>query len=68
MFWEQVRYGQGICEDAGGYDWRCWCAALSLPFRQPTFTYSGYVAAGEDAKIGAACRNIFTQLGAGKGI
>ncbi|WP_157113124.1 hypothetical protein [Bradyrhizobium embrapense] len=68
VFWEQVRYGQDICEDAGGYDWRCWCAALGLPFRRPTFTYSGYVAPGEDPKIGAAYRDVFTALGAGEGI
>lgn len=47
LFWEQIRLGQDIYEDAGGYVWRCWCAALGLPFRAPTFTYSGFCAASE---------------------
>ncbi|MET4121821.1 hypothetical protein ABIB85_008260 [Bradyrhizobium sp. JR1.5] len=48
VFWEQVRYGQDVYEDAGGYDRRCWCAAFGLSFRAPTLTYSGYMAAGNN--------------------
>lgn len=44
IYWRQVRFGQDIYEDAGGYCWRCWRAALGLPFREPSITYSGYVA------------------------
>lgn len=40
-YWKQVRMGQGIYEDAGGYIWRCWCAALSLPYEEPELTYKG---------------------------
>ena len=52
LFWEQVRYGQDVCEDAGGYDWRCWCAALGLPFKHPTCTYSGYLSHGNPVFLG----------------
>lgn len=31
-YWTQVRRGQLLTEDAGGYRWRCWCVALGLPF------------------------------------
>lgn len=31
-FWTQIKLGQGYREDAGGYFFRCWCAALELPF------------------------------------
>ncbi|KGT79304.1 hypothetical protein MA20_12865 [Bradyrhizobium japonicum] len=66
LFWEQVRYGQDICEDAGGYDWRCWCAALELPFRAPTLTYSGYMAPNENAEVGRIYVGLFKDLGADK--
>ena len=38
-FWEQRRYGQGVYEDAGSYLWRCWCAALRLPFEPVAVVY-----------------------------
>lgn len=40
FYWRQVRIGQDVFEDAGGYCWRCWLAALGLAFRQPQNTYS----------------------------
>lgn len=46
-FWQQVRMGQDVYEDAGGYFWRCWKAALGLPFEWPQCTYSGYAAPPE---------------------
>lgn len=30
-YWFEVRKGQGIREDAGGYFWRCWAVALGVP-------------------------------------
>lgn len=38
-YWRQVRIGQDVYEDAGGYCWRCWLAALDLPFRAPSISY-----------------------------
>lgn len=37
-YWKQVSVGQ-IYDDAGGYIWRCWCAALNLPFLDPEKPY-----------------------------
>ena len=62
-YWRQVSYGQDVVEDAGGYVWRCWCAALGLPFRDPTCTYSGYIAAGEDPGICEAYVGVMRSLG-----
>lgn len=45
IFWREIRKGQDISEDAGGYKWRCWCAALGLPHRPATLTYSGFISA-----------------------
>lgn len=62
-YWKQVRYGQDVCEDAGGYLWRCWCAALGLPFREPSCTYSGYIGAGEDPGICKTYVSVMRSLG-----
>lgn len=43
-YWHQIRKGQEYREDAGGYFWRCWCAALGLPYLEPEYTYSGHCA------------------------
>lgn len=39
-YWQQVRRGQLVSEDAGGFCWRCWCAALELPYEAAGVTYS----------------------------
>ncbi len=62
-YWRQIRFGQDVCEDAGGYVWRCWCAALGLPFREPTCTYSGYIGPSEDPEIGRAYIGVMKSLG-----
>lgn len=38
-FHEQLRRGQGVNEDAGGYRLRCWLALLGLPFT-PALSYA----------------------------
>lgn len=40
-FYRQVRIGQDVYEDAGGYVWRCWQAMLGLPYRRAEMPYSG---------------------------
>lgn len=42
-FWRNVRIGQDVYEDAGGYMWRCWKAALGLPYQRPQDPYSGII-------------------------
>lgn len=40
-YWQQIRVGQGVYEDAGSYLWRAWSAALGLPYSEPCLTYKG---------------------------
>ncbi len=42
VYWQEVRKGQDVMEDVGGFFMRCWCAAVRLPYREATFTYSGF--------------------------
>lgn len=34
-YWREVRRGQGIYEDAGGYSWRCYAVMLGLDVDAP---------------------------------
>lgn len=42
-YWREVRKGQSVYEDAGGYLWRCWRAAFGLPVEEP-YTYKQAIA------------------------
>lgn len=39
MYWREVRKGQSVYEDAGGYMLRCWLVALGADCEEP-YTYS----------------------------
>lgn len=38
-YWGEIRKGQGVYEDAGGYLWRCWAVAAGLRRAEPMITY-----------------------------
>lgn len=38
-YWRQIHLGQDIFEDAGGYLWRCWSAAIGLDYAPALLFY-----------------------------
>jgi hypothetical protein len=43
IYWAEVRKGQSVYEDAGGYLWRCWRAAFDQSVNEP-YTYDQVIA------------------------